>query len=360
MKILLHGSYFGLNFGDTLLCRLFSDWIKGARPGCEVLLPLANRRNQELIGSDGRGLMAIPGADALMLCGGGYFGEPSKAVAAWTRRAYRRHIIMAKYLAAGKPLSILGVGVGPVSSPRLRRDMVDLFERAQTVVVRDEASADYLRRWGLQRHLEVATDAVVTASEDELRSGLVSAPASLVELRERYGHVICIHNSGEPLPAELDFTRELVAWLLKETGFGLVLASDSVPRRRPTTWVDRFEVGSNEGRVLRFRYDGDPRSMIGLLSEVDLSITTKLHVGIVSSALHVPVISLPRHNKTPRFYRQMELDDWCIDFPMHERLKKLVLLLREWEDGRRPDYSTFEIMRRRGYYKDAIRAALPI
>jgi polysaccharide pyruvyl transferase WcaK-like protein len=49
------------------------------------------------------------------------------------------------------------------------------------------------------------------------------------------------------------------------------------------------------------------------IADCDTIITSKLHVGIVASALGRKVISLPVHPKTSRFYEDLSLKEFCLE-----------------------------------------------
>jgi polysaccharide pyruvyl transferase WcaK-like protein len=66
------------------------------------------------------------------------------------------------------------------------------------------------------------------------------------------------------------------------------------------------------GRQAQIINYNDHWILIAILSELDLVITTKLHVGITSIAVKTPVVSFPYHSKTQRLYEQLNLSDRCI------------------------------------------------
>lgn len=350
MRVLLHGSYFGFNFGDTLLCRLFADWMHEADAE-QISLPLANERNRSLIGAQSRGLLTVPGAKGLVLCGGGYFSEPRASDLKWTVRAYTRHILMINWARRNMPYAILGVGVGPISSAKMRRDVAAIFESAAIVVVRDPESAQSLYDWGVRREIGVEVDAVVTASADELMARARTPPA-IDEARAKYGGVAAVHVTAHPSRSELAAAQASVAWLLENTEMAVVLANDSVPRIAGSEWSHHIKIPEkHRNRIVRHTYSGEPGDLAGVLDEVDIAITTKLHVGIVRCSRHKPVISVPSHSKTPRFYRQMGMQDWCIQTSDDTWQPRLEALLADWNDGRRPDWSQFEATRAQGTYR---------
>jgi hypothetical protein len=51
--------------------------------------------------------------------------------------------------------------------------------------------------------------------------------------------------------------------------------------------------------------------MCSLIRSVDCVVTTKLHVGIVSTSYEKYIVSCPSHPKTSRFYNQVGLSNNC-------------------------------------------------
>jgi polysaccharide pyruvyl transferase WcaK-like protein len=359
MNTLLHGSYFGYNFGDTLLCRLFADWIRLSDPEGAIAVPLANRRNADLIGADLRGLSTLRKANRLVMCGGGYLGEPGSGKTKWTLRAYARHMLLANWAAQRMPVNILAVGVGPLSDARLRRDVVALFDAAEAPVVRDDASAQFLRDWGVRTPVEVKVDAVVTATREELMRGATPAPAALALARAKFGAVIAVHTDVRPSIADLEVARGVVQWLLSNTPFAVALVSDGQRAVKHMTWSDKIEIApEHAGRTVPLIYSGVPEHLMGILDDVDLAITTKLHFGIVRCALGKPVISVPHHSKTPRFYAQMGLNDWCVPHDSANRLGYAIDLIVAWMGGKTPDLTQFETARSVGFYRNRLEKLL--
>lgn len=351
MTVAVHGSYYGYNFGDTLLCRLFADWVKAT--GRDVVLPLANARNARLIGAERRGPLALRSADALIAGGGGYFSEPSASVATWTLRAYVRHILPLKRAQSRMAYAIMGVGVGPISSALLRRDIARLFDDAEVAVVRDAPSAEFLHAWGVRRDIIVSVDAVATASIGEL-IGPARPSAAVDKLKTSFGTVVLLHLAAHPTREELSLAERVLSWLLSRTSAGIVLANDSVTRIPGSEWSRAIALGERANpRLVRHVYSGDPAELTGMLDQVDLVVTSKLHVGIVRTTLLKPVLSVPAHTKTPRFYAQMGLGEWCVA-PGNDRVERLIARLEDWLAGWRPDWTTFERQRAPGAYRDWI------
>ena len=69
---------------------------------------------------------------------------------------YAQHFYAATEL--GVPAVVLGQGVGPLGGAGPRRVTADVFRRAQSASVRDQASAALLRSIGVDREIVVAPD----------------------------------------------------------------------------------------------------------------------------------------------------------------------------------------------------------
>jgi polysaccharide pyruvyl transferase WcaK-like protein len=325
MRVSVHGSYFGYNFGDTLLCQLFVDWVRAAGQH-EVVLPLANAKNQHLIGADLRGLGSALGSERAIFGGGGYFSESASRGRLWSLRVYSRHLLLGRLLKARRiPLAIMGVGVGPISSPQVRRSVVDLFDYAQVAVVRDEESASHLRDWGVRRDPVVASDAVLSADLDYATGNRADASAG----RKR----LLVHTSGNPSAAELSAIREVCAWAA-DRDLTIVFATDGVSRRGAIGWPSALAAEFPALEVEIDLYDGSPAHLIRRLAKTDGIVTTKLHVGIVGTKLGIPVIAAPLHSKTVRFYRQIGAADRVVELSASESAGRLRELLDSWNKGR--------------------------
>ena len=326
MRISVHGSYFGYNFGDTLLCKLFVDWVRAAAGSHEVVLPLANAKNLALIGADLRGLRAALRSERAIFGGGGYFSESSSRGRLWSLRVFSRHLLLGHLFKARRtPLAIMGVGVGPIADPRVRRAVLALFDYARVAIVRDEESAVYLRDWGLRREITIANDAVLAA---ELRSPIdIDATPS----HDRHKRLL-VHTSGNPSAAELAAVRAACSWAVGKD-VALILATDGVARRGTIVWPSTIAAEFPSLEMEVHRYDGEPAHLIERLSATDGIVTTKLHVGIVGTKLGIPVIAAPAHSKTIRFYRQVGQADRVIELSEPDNVARLEDLLNRWNAG---------------------------
>ncbi|WP_106754958.1 polysaccharide pyruvyl transferase family protein [Pannonibacter carbonis] len=351
MKVVVHGSYFGYNFGDTLLCRIFSDWARSVDGVDEVILPLADAANRKYIGGDKSGFLRALSADRAIFCGGGYFSAPN-ASRAWQIRAFWRHLALAEALQMrGVPIALLGVGVGPLHGKLLKARVVRLFEYAKIVVVRDEQSRQYLTDLGLKRDVLVRTDAAL--SMDLSRFDLASC--NLLSKTDPSFRRLLVHTTATPDARELAIVSYAAKWADGKRDVQLILGTDSRPRRARVVWPSDLMETLNKSKTLVYKYPGDVDNLISLLSSVDGIVTTKLHVGIVGSVLEKFVVSVPHHTKTPRFYSQINLEQNCV--PPHAQWEApLQSLLDDWYSGSTLDFSALRNVRMKSDYLPFISA----
>ncbi|AQA01856.1 hypothetical protein BVC93_04730 [Mycobacterium sp. MS1601] len=332
-KVALHGSYFGYNFGDTLLCALFCHWIKSAAEA-QVVLPLANRRNATLIDADYRGIVRFLSCTDLVFCGGGYFGDSGKNSLRWSIRNFFRHFLIAELaMLMRKDIYILGTGAGPLSSKFLRGRLRRLVNYSKFVIVRDEESENFLRQIGVTRPVAVDIDAATYMTRDILGSpnGTSTPTAAGLPHAERQKRVL-VHLTNFGSPQWNAMADVLVEFFRSNSSERPVFITDSLSRTRRSTAQDK---ALDQLRQLipesdQFSYSGNPIELCNLIDEVDLVITNKLHVGIVGVTLGKQIISLPQHVKTPRFYKQLGLSSVCITENQPEGLAQL---LQIWKSG---------------------------
>jgi polysaccharide pyruvyl transferase WcaK-like protein len=318
--IALHGAYRHDNFGDMLLLGIFIRWIRESYPGCRVILPFLRSNLTGLVNADGRGLAELLRASALVYGGGGYFGEPNSGRTLWAMRNTWRHMpvgLIARM--RGIPIAISGVGAGPLSSGPARRLFVRLFRWAGAVAVRDVESRDYMAGYGVEpERMVVTADAALSLDDSDVSSD------ALAEASQRL--------SGLPGSWRIGFN---VAHSIRLRGMDPLLDDLRIfaARHPQAAFVFFLDEGAGRGEsyhvarmareierrvaapavVVPYR---DPDQVLGVIKALDLVVTTKLHVGIVAAALGTPVLAFPAHQKTRRFYDQIDAADRC--FPLHQ------------------------------------------
>lgn len=316
-RVSVHGSYYGQNFGDILLVALYVKWIKSAQPKAEINLPLSCKSNFESIGAHNRGLLNALKSDCLIYTGGGYFGEPKNNILKWTFRNYFRHIVIGKiFQLMNKPVVIVGVGVGPLSNKFIRNSVTSLCKYATVLVVRDVQSKNFLMEYGVEEDkIKITADSALTVTKDDIPDSAYHYSNQLIKNKTK-NKIIGLHLSHSKeysLESKILF-NEIIDFFKNFTEIELKLIVDGSSRHnhlleQEMAAKEVLEALGSQAQIMKYK---DHWNLIALLSKLDIVITTKLHVGITSIALEIPVISFPYHSKTQRLFYQLNQSERCM------------------------------------------------
>ena len=317
MKVLLHGATNTSNFGDVLFARLVykkcldagfesADFVRMPRYGVGEFV------RRELSYTRRLSLAQMLKRDMLILIPGGYFGEDKGSFRSSAKRFLRYVFPALLFSVTGKPICILGVGGGPLSSPILRKFTVKLWNRALRITVRDEETAEYFKKYGVVREITVTSDAsqVVTPA-------LVPPFERERELRERFGKkkLILLHLAAKVERGDAfadNVVPALRRFLSEHPDYALAVSAD-IEYSKDTLLKMRSVQALGTDDFFLYEYH-DCMQFCALLNTVSLIITPKLHAGIVGAALGKSVISFPLHReKTRRYYRQIGEDGRCTE-----------------------------------------------
>lgn len=306
----LHGAYEVENFGDILLARIFADWAREA--GWE---PIAVDAPDYVYRDLNLSTDITDDPKAVLLVGGGYLGEPKRSLAGrwrWGFKLIERHLsVMQEARNKGLPYAVIGAGFGPISNMIARWKAKSLMKDTATVVLRDPESAAWAKKYGV-RCDAISADAAVTLSGTPL-SAVAQAEAARFCALAGNRKLVAVQFDRPPAGSdEWAMVFDELEKSLKGLDCFVVGISDQhgtgvaeLHRQAAEQFLTRFPNSRFEP------YDG-LESMLGRLSAADLIITTKLHIGIVGSAYGRAVLSLPTHQKTVRFYRQLERTEICV------------------------------------------------
>lgn len=313
-KVLLHGSYYGDNFGDTLFVILFTNWLKQYGIKSEnIVTPFASNRVRSLIDvSKDSGIKTLDRCKVLVLMGGGYLGEPLSNRFRWSLRCLIRHMrLIIKANIKNIPYAFIGVGVGPISSKLLRSLIVKVCNDSYFTVVRDIESKNYLIKYGVKEDKVVCSVDSILYLEHNNYEDFYSKNIKLSEnifKKENDTVYIGIHlpiyNSyGSELKNIINEINEYCSDLKK---YKLVLFNDFYKEGYDYKIKDAILSRFDRQDILEVPYT-NPNQMISLLNNLDILITSKLHCGIVANCLNKYVISIAEHSKTERLYKQLKL-----------------------------------------------------
>ena len=305
--VAVHGSYQTDNYGDLLLIALYARWVRELLPGARVVHPSPVRPARRWLAADDYGWDALVRAGALVYAGGGYFGEPASDVARWGRRNYRRHVPPGALAAMlGLPVTINGVGVGPVEFKRYRRAVAALFRRARHPTVRDEESLAWLVEWGIEpAPVRVTGDAALALDRSALPSGATEEVRARLDAR-RSARLVGVHLPSRAAELEVPVLAAFDRLLHDDPALGLVVLRETVvgAPAPPGGSLGAAVLARFAGRAVFLPYES-PDAFTAVVGALDAIVTTQLHVGIVAAAFDVPVLSLARHAKTERLWRQL-------------------------------------------------------
>lgn len=306
MKCLVHGSFMNDNYGDYLLYditrREIEKYINKEDIYVDHICDFYKKFNE--INSLNT-YKAVFNCDKAVFTGGGYFGEPSGMLYKhyWNIRFLINHAMPALVLAiTGRKYMFLGLGVGPLSWRISRRIAKYVFDKASCVLVRDEESKYYIKSiLNVDREVYVYPDLVMGCN--------ISNYLTEKEWAEKY-----INNKKKNIAIHLTSklgtdTLKKVCGDIKEfldihgAEYNVFFIADQMSRSKKnrSEKISRYIQFDN----VKFIEYNSPYKLTSFLSAMDIVITDKLHVGIVSTKLKKYVISVASHPKIRRFYKQI-------------------------------------------------------
>lgn len=339
----VHGSYFSNNFGDTLLVKLMCDELASLVGKENVYLAIeGNKLEQMAIGYPVLPKEKRTEVQYLIYAGGGYFGEPPRSglrLLKWYIRNYNRHIVWLKDFKKAK-IGVFGVGYGPLSLPFLRNILSSPLIKAEVVLFRDKESLSYFNSYNRKASVktDVCTDFALSihASNNE-RQNIVALHLPVVSL-EKIEEILEAIKDSSYSDFDIDFISD----------------GDSQFSAEYKSSLEKILSYLEIKNAVSFTKYTDIDELISRLSIYRFVITSKLHVGIVTTALGGKVISLPWHSKTVRLYRQLGVENFCMpleEFEKH-RLKDKVESIESFKPN--SQYIDFGIEKLRSSLKEFI------
>jgi len=316
MSIILHGSFQGTNFGDTLFLKVFSDYLRKNHLFDEIYATNCSKYaarycNVKRISKYKALRLNFP----IIFCGGGYLGEPPCNKFKWHIRLWKRHLSFGIMVAIlNIPYSVLGVGFGPLSFFWTRFPSIYFLKKAHFCALRDAESISILKKYSKECFCIQVADVILSSTADYLHS--IAKNQKVIQNFQNT--TFLLHVPGDDNDRKIrkvicDIILKLTA---SKKNINIVVASDYGINKNH----DFFEwIPNNLSYVKKVEYK-DPSSLLHELINADYILTTKLHVGICSAVLEKKVLSFPKHAKTARLYKQLSRTDVC--FPMNELTKE--------------------------------------
>ncbi|MGX8698783.1 MAG: polysaccharide pyruvyl transferase family protein, partial [bacterium] len=227
----------------------------------------------------------------------------------------------------GKPVYLAGVGGGPLQSPFLRRSAVRMLNRAACIATRDRETAAYFSFYGVRRPIHTGTDPALVMDATLLHT-LPGGPLPVSLAAGK--HYLFLHLMDKP-EQDRRMAQEVVpavnAFLSAHPDWDVIAGTDECTPPERLSALASWRALRQE-RAQRFSYD-DIFTLCRLLERMELVVTAKLHVGVVSASLGASVLSFPLHpEKTMRFYRQIGEEGRC--FPLASLQQKNIAAMLDY------------------------------
>lgn len=304
----IHGSFMNDNFGDFLLydityrtCRELID--QDNIISADVSSTYVDSTNVNAFSK----VKAINMCDCAVVTGGGYFGEPNKRFYKeyWNLRFIFKHAIPLCLLSVKKKRYIVvGLGVGPLSWKISRLLARRVLNCAEKVILRDTESYDYAKReLNVQREIEVLPDLVLGCDIECYTGEDLWVKSILLDTQYKMAVHLTTKNSddGKGLDLVID---DLIDFATQHDGdWSYYIICDQSSERKYKRANELTEKLKHFNAIF-VPYES-PTKLCTLLKNMDVVLTDKLHVGIVSTKMGKYVVSTANHQKTSRFYKQL-------------------------------------------------------
>ena len=334
MKVMLHGATNMSNYGDYLFAEFFYRTLlnSGVVPVfyAHPKYGISNFFSSHLNYSTGKKSCKqdFDECDALVYISGGYFvGSPSHSILDEIKRINRYFKPARYFIKNRKPIYILGVGAGPFDNMPYSKMAKKILDYATCVTVRNEESRECCMDYGINNNIEVTADTALIVNRF-LELYKREIPRFEIPDGEK---MFLFHIDSNPtvteqlrkavIPAVKEFLR-------KNKEYKLFLAADGIKSEALyKEYVRLFDEMQPE--TLTYR---DPWVLTRQIQRADIIVTTKLHMGVVGSAVGKSVFSFPFvPNKTVRFYKQIHEEGRCV--PLFEvTAEKVRSLLETYKD----------------------------
>lgn len=317
--ILIHGSYFANNFGDTLLIKLIADYIKENSDYVLRVATKGNRIEQKYLGIQLIKKYEYNSVRKIIYTGGGYFGEPRGSYyqkLKWSKRNYARHLKWKrnfKYV----PTAIIGIGVGPISIYPFRKIVKYLFKKSNLLVVRDQESFDYCSLMGINK-AHLCIDYAFSLYDNEPINKKKNILIHSNDIINRYFEIAI---------------KELKKIYIDHK---FILVSDT---EKSSNKINKIKNSYSEYIDDYIPYKNVDK-LLNIIKISDIILTSKLHVGITGISFKSRVISIPYHQKTMRLYKQLGISKYCTPQFSFDK-NKLIKSIHEIDDFR-PSYDLVE------------------
>lgn len=308
-KIILCGAMHTSNLGDVLFGEMFRQRIASVLPDADILFFNVGQFNKEKLMLKKSGFADQISADALVYLSGGLFCSSRKP------KTLRRHmkllLVLYRYYYYGivsairkRPITMIGVDVGPLYTSVQRKALKFIVKRSKLVVVRNQNSADFIKSLGIQN------DNIIVSSDSALAIKHFNIPSPKDSILSKEFRYIVIHVTKH---ADMEhYCSQIIPAVVKVYGAEediRYLVTDDFMIDNPYLELAKGHLPADKTIIYEYK---DPFDLLGIIQACDTIITPKLHLGIYGCIYQKTVFSFPVHpEKTTRFYQQIGYSDHC-------------------------------------------------
>ncbi len=224
----------------------------------------------------------------------------------------------------GKPIVMFTQSLGPFKMAPIIAWMRRLMPGINLALLRDARSAANLRDIGaLPRRMEVVADAAFAlANPDQLREAAtrIQGPDFRVAISVRSWSHFRPGSGQDTLNLYYAGIAQAVETLIRQRGARITFISTC--QGVPEYWTDDSQAASEimtlidpslRENITLDRGFHRAESLIDLLSGYDLTIATRMHMGILSLCAGTPVFPIAYEFKTSELFATLGLGDWVVE-----------------------------------------------
>ena len=348
-QVIVSGFYGASNAGDELILRAIASALHASDPAVQVKVaaenPVAVERDHGLQAFFGKhqneALHHVRNACAVFVGGGGLWHDYSFARSGGLTGLFQEpQLSMASFAVLpmlGRffniPCHVIGMGVGPITSPDAFRMLRFVAELAETIHVRDEPSLALLAKAGVSKGKAfMAPDVVYALSLPKVE------PASTLRQLKADGYTIVGINVRPWASCDERALCARVTQALQVLGPAIKLAIVTLPMQNADNTTLAHFVATLPGHVQHVVLTA-PLAMEELLSTLiacDAVVAMRLHTCLLAHRLRKPVIGLAYDPKVDNHFEQVGRSAFAValDAPASDIAKAIRLALGE--EGRLP------------------------
>ncbi len=344
IRVLIADSFCSANRGDAAILQGIVSGLQERLPDAQIQVvshypQVAAHFHPELdcMGDDDPVALAqaLVNTDLVVSCGGSFLND---------LYALNLGPRLALYHAAHRaeiPVVFFAQSIGPLESPLSRQAARQVLNPAAWVLARDPASAQIVRRLGVQCPISVGVDAAVSD---------VPLPAELERDEKQDAPILGVtarawHFPGHDNPQDLQSAYEANvaaacrAWLQESGGkvrflsnctdFGGYHQDDRLAAQRIALAIGREELESGQVSVEE-RGDLDHHHVRRQAAACDFFVGTRMHSLIFATTAGVPAVGVAYEFKTPEWLAMCGLEGLSVDIADTQGLTQL--LLEAWRE----------------------------